>query len=61
MCTAQFGSQHGPDGLRGFRITKDARNGIYKVRFRHRGKRFNLSTGTRNKKDAGVVAARIYA
>ena len=45
----------------GFRITKDSRNGIYKVRFRHGGKRFHLSTGTRNKKDAGIVAARIYA
>ncbi len=45
----------------GFRITKDARSGIYKLRFRHRGRRFHLSTGTRNKKDAGVVAARVYA
>ena len=45
----------------GFRITKDARNGIYKIRFRHQGRRFHLSTGTRNKKDAGVVAARVYA
>ena len=37
------------------------RNGVYYVRFRHAGHRENISTRTRDRAEARVRAARIYA
>jgi integrase len=45
----------------GFRLNQDKRNGIYLCRFWHEGEDFTLSTRTRDRKEAQVVAAQLYA
>src|SRR5262245_15417826 len=45
----------------GWKLTRDARNGLYRVRFTHAGRRFKLATGTRDLVEATREATRIYA
>jgi integrase len=45
----------------GFRLRRHERTGLYFVRFRHAGRRYEKSTGARDSKDASIEAARIYA
>lgn len=45
----------------GWRLRLDKRTGIYSVRFRHDGQRFDVSTGERDIARARRAAARIYS
>ncbi len=45
----------------GWKLRRDPRSGIYSVRFRHAGKRHDISTGQRTLARARPEAARIYA
>jgi hypothetical protein len=45
----------------GWRLQQDPRNGNFKVRFTHAGKRYHVSTGERDPRDAARSAERIYA
>ena len=45
----------------GWKLNRDARSGIYSVRFRHAGRRFSVSTGTRDHGEAAAKAPGIYA
>lgn len=45
----------------GWRLRPNRRTGVIFVRFRHAGRRYEKSTGTRDPLEAPAVAARIYA
>jgi integrase len=44
----------------GWKLQQDPRNGLYKVRFTHAGRRWKLATATRDLGDATREAARLY-
>jgi integrase/recombinase XerD len=48
-------------GAVGWQLKPDKRSGIYSVRFRHAGHRYDRSTGARDIAQARTEAARIYA
>lgn len=45
----------------GWKLRRDPRTGIYYVRFRHQGRRYEPTTGSRDPGEAGEAAATIYA
>ena len=45
----------------GWKVSRDARTGLYTLRFRHAGRRYHLSTGTADSDEAALNAAQLYA